>query len=139
MRERSYRRMFLLGALWNLAGGAFILAAGRWIFGLDDLSIPQPGAYYYSWIALFLTFGIGYYMAYRDPLGNRAIALLGTIGKLAFAAIFLWYLLGSPGSVPRFFFIPVIGDIIFAVLYARFWLATRDAVYGTARGSSYGH
>lgn len=121
MSDALYRRIFFFGALWNLAGGAFILVAGRWIFALDGLTLPEPGAYYYSWIALFLTFGIGYWMAWRDAYGNRTVALLGAIGKLAFAAIFVAYLLGRPGTVPRFFWIPVIGDIVFAALYGKFF------------------
>lgn len=126
MSDTVYRRIFLLGALWNLAGGAFILFAGSWIFALDGLTVPDPGAYYYSWIALFMTFGIGYYLASRDPHANRSVALLGAIGKLAFAAVFLAYLVGSPGRVPRFFFIPVAGDIVFAALYGRFLLDVRE-------------
>jgi hypothetical protein len=122
MSDATYRRIFLLGALWNLAGGALILLVGPWLFALDGLALPDPGAYYYSWIALFMTFGIGYYLVYRDLYGNRSIALLGAIGKLAFAAIFLVYLLGDPGRIPRFFFVPVIGDIVFAVLYGMFMI-----------------
>lgn len=112
--------MFLLGTLWNLAGGAFIVVATGWIFSWANLARPDPPAYYYSWIALFLTFGIGYYMVYRDMYANKNLVILGMIGKFAFAVIFIYYYVTLPGQIPKFFIIPVIGDLVFVVLFGIF-------------------
>jgi hypothetical protein len=119
MSEAVYRRIFLIGALWNLLGGAFIIVATGWIFSSAGLPVPAPSEYYYSWIALFMTFGIGYYLAWRDMYRNRDIILLGAIGKLAFAAVFL-YGFARRAPLPLFFLIPVVGDIIFALLFLMF-------------------
>lgn len=120
MNEAFYKRMFLIGALWNLVGGAFIVAFTNWIFSLSHLTPPSPPAYYYSWIALFMTFGIGYYMIYRDMYANKNIVLLGAIGKLAFAFTFIYYMATLPGQIPFLFIIPMVGDIIFAILFFMF-------------------
>jgi hypothetical protein len=117
MSEATFKRIFFLGAVWNLLGGAFILFATGWIFATAGLPVPSPPAYYHSWIALFLVFGLGYYLVSRDLYRNRDIALLGAIGKLAFAAVFSYNLLVFPGQIPRFFVIPMIGDIVFAILF----------------------
>jgi hypothetical protein len=117
--EATYRRIFLIGALWNLMGGTFILVATGWIFSSAGLTVPSPSAYYYSWIALFMTFGLGYYLAWRDMYRNRDIILLGAIGKLAFAAVFL-YSYAVHAAIPLFFLIPVAGDVIFAILFLMF-------------------
>ena len=119
MNEAAYRRILLVGALWNLLGGTFILAATGWIFSSANLPVPSPSEYYYSWIALFMTFGLGYYLAYKDMYRNRDIVLLGAIGKLAFAAIFL-YGFATHAPIPLFFLIPTVGDVVFAVLYLMF-------------------
>ena len=120
MNETTFKRIFLIGALWNLAGGAFILFATGWIFSTAGLTPPSPPAYYHSWIALFMVFGFGYYLVSRDLYRNRDIALLGAIGKLAFAAVFSYSLIALPGQVPGFFLIPMAGDIVFAVLFLLF-------------------
>jgi hypothetical protein len=119
MGDRFYKGVFLVGALWNLLGGGFIVIATPWIFSSAGLQPPQPSLYYYSWIALFVTFGVGYFMVYRDPYGNKNIVILGIIGKLAFSIIFIYSMIAFRGQAPKFFLIPVIGDLIFVVL---FWM-----------------
>jgi len=120
MTETAYKRIFLIGALWNFAGGAFVILATQWIFDSAGLTVPSPSLYYYAWIALFMTFGIGYYFVSRDLYRNRDIALLGAIGKLAFSAVFIWSYISYPGQAPRFFLIPVIGDLVFVALFVMF-------------------
>ncbi|MER3445383.1 MAG: hypothetical protein C4291_00460 [Candidatus Dadabacteria bacterium] len=120
MNESFYKRVFLIGALWNIVGGAFITLFAVWIFSTANLTPPQPPAYFHSWIALFVTFGIGYYMVYRDMYGNKNIVILGIIGKMAFAIIFIYNMITLRGQVPLFFLIPVIGDLIFAALFGMF-------------------
>ena len=120
MDEDFYRRMFLGGAIWNVAGGAIIVWLTGWIFASGHLSPPEPWVYYYSWIALFVTFGIGYYLVYRDMYGNKNLVILGIIGKLSFSAIFIAGMILDPGKIPLFFLIPVIGDLIFVVLFWKF-------------------
>jgi len=102
----------------------FIIAATNWVFGRQNLTPPHPPLYYYAWIALFMTFGIGYYMVYLNMYANRNIVILGIIGKLAFAAVFLYNMWAFKGEVPTFFLIPVVGDLVFVVLY---WMFLRFA------------
>jgi hypothetical protein len=126
MDENFYKKMFLVGALWNVGGGALIFRFTGWIFASAQLSPPEPWAYYYSWIALFVTFGIGYYLIYRDMYGNKNLVILGMIGKLSFSAIFIAGMLFGPGKIPLFFLIPVIGDLVFVVLFGRFLMFARQ-------------
>ena len=120
MTEANYKRMFLIGALWNLGGGAIVVVATNWIFALSNLKLPSPAVYYYAWVALFISFGIGYYRTYLDMYRNRDIVLIGAIGKSAFAAVFFYYYLAYPGQVPWFFIIPVAGDLVFVVFFVMF-------------------
>lgn len=124
MSELGFRRMFLIGALWNVGGGVFIVAAAGWIFSAAGLAPPDPPVYFHSWIALFMVLGAGYYMVYRNLYGNRDIVVLGIIGKLAFSVIFITDMIVFRGQIPLFFLIPVIGDLVFVAL---FWMFLRFA------------
>lgn len=138
MGERGYRRMFVIAAVWNLAGGVIIYAAAARIFATAGLGVPEPAAYFHSWIALFMTFGIGYYMVSRDLHGRRDIALLGIIGKLAFSVIFIAHMIATPGAIPALFLIPVVGDLIFVVVFAMFLRWERRARVQPAAAAAQG-
>jgi hypothetical protein len=120
MGETFYKRMFLAGALWNVIGGVLIAFAAQWVFATAGLHPPDPPVFYYGWLALAITFGIGYYMVSRDLYGNKGIVVLGIIGKLAFSVVFIYSLVAFKGQVPPFFLIPVGGDLVFVVLYWMF-------------------
>ena len=126
MDEDFFKKMFLVGALWNVAGGVVIIWLTGWIFATAHLTPPEPWVYYYSWIALFMTFGIGYYLVYLDMYGNKNLVILGIIGKLGFAGVFLAGMMLGPGQVPLFFLIPVIGDLVFVWLFWRFLTFARQ-------------
>ena len=87
----------------------------------------MPPAYFHAWIALFMVFGIGYYMVYRDMYSNKNIVILGIIGKLGFAIIFAYNMIAYRNQVPMFFLIPLIGDLVFVVLFWAFLNFARKA------------
>ncbi|HYE63945.1 MAG TPA: hypothetical protein VD966_00090 [Pyrinomonadaceae bacterium] len=120
MSEKFFKRVFFIGALWNILGGIFIIVFTDRIFNSANLSPPHPPNYYQSWIALFMTFGLGYYFAYKDMYANKNIILLGLIGKVAFAIVFIINMIFYRGQIPTLFLIPVIGDLVFAVLFGLF-------------------
>ena len=120
MGERFYKPMLLIAGMWNVAGGLFIIAASDWIFGRQDLTVPVPSLYYYAWIALFITFGIGYLIVWRQPFDNKNIIVLGIIGKLGFSIVFIWNMYIYPAGIPRLFLIPAVGDLMFVVLFILF-------------------
>ncbi len=113
------RDMFLVGGLWNVVGGCSSWWGPRGSSASPAFS-RRPPAYYDGWLALLLTFGIGYLMVWRDMYGNKNIVILGIIGKLAFAAVFVYNMMAFGGQIPRLFLIPVIGDLVFVVLYWMF-------------------
>jgi len=120
MTEANYKRVFFASALWNLVGGAFIIVATGWIFNSSGVAVPFPAAYYYTWTAMILVFGLGYYCVYRDMFRNRDIVLMGVIGKTAFSAVFLYYFVSYPRQIPVFFLIPIGSDLVFVVLFVMF-------------------
>lgn len=124
-REQFFKRMFLVGSLWNLLGGVLILSFSSWIFATAGLTRPHPPLYFHAWIALFMVFGIGYYMVFLDMYANKNLVILGMIGKAAFSFIFIRNLIAYRSQVPVFFLIPVVGDVIFVFLFAWFLMYAR--------------
>ncbi len=120
MGDVFYRRVFFVGALWNVLGGALIFLFQEWIFGRQGLSIPRPPLYYYTWIALIETFGVGYLMVWRSLYSYRGIVILGMISKLLFSSVFIWYMIILRSEVPTLFWIPALGDLVFVTLFGMF-------------------
>jgi hypothetical protein len=120
MSETFYRRMFLVSALWNIVGGAVLVLMMPWVFALSTLQPPDPPVWYYCWIALFVTFGIGILSVYRDIHANRAFVPIGIIGKVSFSVIYLYFYLTRPGRIPAFILIGVVGDLVFSAFYGAF-------------------
>ena len=112
--------MFLVAAVWNVGGGAVIAGCAGWIFSRAGLSPPEPPAYFHSWIALFMVFGVGYYMIYRDMYSNKNIVILGIVGKLGFSIIFAYNMITYPKKIPLFFLAPLLGDLVFVALFVAF-------------------
>ena len=120
MGQTFYNNMFLAGAIWNVLGAAILLGIHDWVFYTADLNPPDPPLYFYGWIALFMTFAIGYYMVSRDLFNNKNIVILGIIGKLVFSGIFIYYVISASDLVPMLMLVPVIGDLVFVALFGMF-------------------
>ena len=120
MTQTFYRRMFLISALWNIVGGAVLVLFMRQIFALSNVPLPDPPVWYFCWVALFVTFGIGVLSVYRDMHRNRAFVPIGIIGKVSFAVIYVYFFATRPGQIPAFVLIGVVGDLIFSALYGAF-------------------
>ncbi|HHT9119374.1 MAG TPA: hypothetical protein ACFYD3_02375 [Candidatus Hypogeohydataceae bacterium YC41] len=117
--DSFYRNMFLVAALWNLLGCAFLLLFPGSVFVSPYIERPVPPLFYQSWLALAFVFGIGYYFVYKDIYANKNIVIMGIIGKIAFAIIFTVNMLISPG-VPKLFWGAVGGDAVFVILFLMF-------------------
>ena len=117
-RITYYKALFLIGAIWNwtIAPVFFffyepIIAAT----GLDPLryGIPLQLA-----MALVFVYGIAYYYAFKDPVGNRVCVKLGIYSKtLVFLVLFYNWV---TGVIVFSLLVPGIVDLIFAGLYVEF-------------------
>ncbi len=118
----------MVSALWNIVGGAVLVLLMPFVFGLSKLQPPDPPVWYYCWIALFVTFGIGVLSVYRDMYANKGFVPIGIIGKVSFSVIYLYFFLARPGEIPALILIGVVGDLIFSALYGSFlrFAATRN-------------
>ena len=120
---RFWKLVFALAALFNLAVGLPMLLAPEAM--LAGLGQPVPTDLLMTRLAsaLIVVFGVGYAMAARDPVANRPILWLGVLGK-APIPLLVW-LGGGAAALASSAFILSLGDLAFAALFLVFLLTHR--------------
>jgi formate/nitrite transporter FocA (FNT family) len=124
-RERYYRGLFLVAAIYDgVLGIVFTFFYGP-AFELLEVTPPEGG--YIPLLGSFLfVIGVAYYLIWRgDLFRNRDMIFVGTLYKLAYAAIALIY--WAIGDVPHVAFAAVFGlaDMVFFILMLECWLRLR--------------
>jgi hypothetical protein len=118
-----YSWIFLLAALWNLIGACFGYFNTAFTFeGVFDKPLTDPlffEIYRGAWGTTFLFF-IGYLMVAYNPIKHWGIALVGGIGKLAFAISELQ--LFQANLANQKILIIVIGDFLFCIVFIGYFL-----------------
>lgn len=121
-RERYYRGLFLLAAIYDLVLGVVFTFFYRPAFELVDVTPPEGG--YVPLLGSFLfVVGVAYYLIWRGDLArNRDMIAIGTLYKLAYASIALIF--WAIGDIPHVLFAAVFGlaDLVFFALMLECWL-----------------
>lgn len=121
-RERYYRGLFLVAAIYDIVLGIAFTFFYNPVFDMLDVTPPESG-YIPLLGAFFIVIGIAYYLIWRGDLRrNRDMILVGTLYKLAYSAVALLY--WAIGDVPHVAFAAVFGiaDLIFFALMLECWL-----------------
>lgn len=117
-----WRIVFGLAAAFNILVGYQILNDPASLGTQPFTGSPQEALLIKSCGWLIGVFGLGYGLVALDPLGNRGIAFLGIVGKLAMP-VFAYPLYAS-GVIPFASYALTLGDLVFVVLFAWFMLST---------------
>lgn len=128
VRERRYRWVFLAAAIYDVVLGLVFTFAYTWAFDLMGIREDAPEGAYIPLLGSFvLVLGTAYALIYRGDLQrNRDLILVGTLYKLAYAAIAVvfWAL----GDVPHALFALFgVADTVFFVLMAQIWRSLASA------------
>ncbi len=100
-----------------LAAAIFIALSGP---ALSLLEMPAPSytVFYNGFLVAVLLFGVGYHMVGLDPAQNRAVVVLGALGKLAVFALLIGAWLSS--EFPRVLAVVASVDLAFAIPFFEF-------------------
>ena len=118
-REKFYRTLFLIASVYDVSLGiifTFFFRAPFEILGIAD-KMPASGSYLSLIGAFLFVIGIAYYLIYRgDLLRNRDLVTVGTLYKLAYCLIVVYY--AVIGDIPHMIFVLLFGgcDFIFFIL-----------------------
>jgi hypothetical protein len=94
MKNETRKQIYFLGALWNMSftvSGLVFPKLVMWLLSGSTKVITGVLArtfFAFFWVAVGL-FGVGYYLASRDPDKNEAIILTGCLGKVIIFFTFL--------------------------------------------------
>jgi hypothetical protein len=125
---RTDQDTFIRNVLW---AAAFFNVVGAVAFGFPETVgrlAGLPGnvpAVYAAMVSLFiLLFGGAYAWLARSPVIDRPLLAFGAIGKTA--AFLTVATLWLAGEVPFIAVFTITGDLVFAIVFARWLLATRE-------------
>ena len=123
MSSQQIRILFRTAAVFNWSAVVFFLP----VLGLADglgYGAPTGTAFEHVGLGAIGLFGLGYWMVASAPEQNRGIVQLGLLGKVLAVGLVVGHYLAGDVSLPLA--LVVSGDVIFAVLFARY-LATTGA------------
>ncbi|NWH08742.1 MAG: hypothetical protein HXY22_08900 [Alphaproteobacteria bacterium] len=119
----AYRALFLISALWNLAGAVPGIADSGGMFAQEfgrTLTDPVLLAVYRGAWGTALLYGFGFLMVAYNPLRHTGVVLMGGIGKALFALnLFSMYLNGWASD---FAIVVIAGDALFVAGFVVYFL-----------------
>ena len=127
-REKYYRVLFLIGAVYDLVLGIIFTFFFRFAFELLGIAekLPPHGAYLSLIGAFLFVIGVAYAIIFVGDLQrNRGLIAVGALYKLAYFSVALYYFLA--GDIPHIIFVSLFGvaDLVFFVLMTECWLYVR--------------
>jgi hypothetical protein len=117
-KKKYYKRLFLLGAIWNWIVAPIFFFAYKPIIQHLQMAPLQYGLPIQLAMALVFVYGIAYYYVYKDPIRNRDCAKLGVYSKTLVFILLTYYWI--VGEIVFALVIPGLVDLIFAGLFLEF-------------------
>jgi small multidrug resistance pump len=111
---RPWIRPFLIvAAVYDLVLGAAYFLAYKLLYAQFGVELPNHAGYVHLCAALIFIFGVGFWLAARDPVRNRDLIKLGALMKIAFAGVVFGHLIFA--SVPAMYVPFATLDLVFLV------------------------
>jgi hypothetical protein len=125
MAGRSHARkvlrvLCLVTAIANAGGNALLLVVYPWLFAWLGVPLPADRFSFTAVSAFSFTVGVLAYLVYRDPEGNRALLVVGAVGKGLYALV--TFLFWFAGDLHLFYLAFGAWDAVFSVVFALFLL-----------------
>ncbi|HUX98506.1 MAG TPA: hypothetical protein VMV49_03015 [Candidatus Deferrimicrobium sp.] len=121
-KTRYYRKLFLIGAIWNWFVAILLLLISLFMIDLAasllGMEIPPSLIWIHLIIGLIFAYGVGYYIIARDLTKNHGLVIIGIMEKYLFFIIFLIYYIFGDININAVLL--VVPDFIFGCLYLEF-------------------
>ena len=118
-----WRGFFLVAALYDLILGAVFFFFYGPIFSILGIPLPPNTSYIHLTAGYVFVQGLGYWLVFRDLLGNLGIVKVGIVYKAIYTAVAVYYL--ATGALPDAVFAWfAVFDLAFLSLFVRFLMVT---------------
>lgn len=117
-----FRALFLLAAVWNLAGGIIGYFNPAHAFELlFDRALTDPLYHdiYKGACGTTLVYFVGYSVVALDPVRHTGIVLVGGIGKIGFAVQLLKFHLAGIANANAW--VVIVGDVLFSLAFLYYY------------------
>lgn len=121
-KTEYYRKMFFIGALWNLAAAAVFLFFQKPLFAMFAMPPLDYPIFYQMVCVLVFAFGIGYYWVSLNLRDNRGLVKLAAALKIATFVFFVYYC--AVGSLHWSFVGTGLVDLVFGILFIEFLICS---------------
>ena len=131
-----YRPVLLLSAIYDgLLGLAFLFFSEQFFRALGVETTADP-VYVQLAAGLIAIMGLGFYLAWRNPLVNWDLVLLGTVFKAFYILLAVWAQFRGELPHPLFLLFALIDVFFFVILllFLRDTRAARSALAGSVTG-----
>ncbi len=129
MSDGVWRGVFLAGAFVNWIVGVGMMFDTAEFAASAGLEVARYDAFYSPIVGWFITLFGFFYLAVSRDLENRAVVLIGAIGK---SGVIAWvWLAFARGLVPFSMAAVTLIDVVFVLLFAAFLLTRRRADAGS--------
>jgi hypothetical protein len=117
-RERYYRGLFAVAAIYDVVLGVAFLFFGRPFFDALDIGDKYPEGGFVPLLGAFvLVLGVGYALICRGDLWrNRDLVAVGVLYKLAYSGVGLWIAVFDKAPHAVFVWVFGVADAVFLVL-----------------------
>jgi hypothetical protein len=127
MNLNFYKTCFKITAIGNIIAAVLAMASMsahlEMFYGISESSTMLRFYHYNMW-AFVLMLGVGYWFLGQEPIRNRAIALIGAVGKLFI--MFSWIHLLSTNHAKPLILLAIAYDGFFGIVMAIFYWKSRN-------------
>jgi hypothetical protein len=121
MSVKSVKTLLLVAAVYDIVAGLVFALCYRPIYERFGVDLPNHAGYVQLSALFVFVFGIGFYIASRDPVRNLGIILMGILMKASFVLVVFYNTYAT--SSPQLYIPFAAADAVFMLL---FWVAYRS-------------
>ncbi len=121
--ERIFRLALLVGGVADLAVGALVLVAWRWLLTLLRAEVPTNPAYVQLAGVLAVSLGLMILVAWRDPQRHRENVGVAILARFGAAALLI--VLVRQGHVPAYLLWVAAAEALVGLLHLFYWRRLR--------------
>ena len=119
-REAYYRKLFLIGSIYNTIAGLSFFIFYKMVFSIVGMEPPLYPAVLQSFTIVILVLGYGYFTVYKDLGKNRPIVVMGILAKSLCCFVFMYHFFFGNITLPLLSLLII--DLLFALLFLEFLL-----------------